>query len=174
MPEPCRLSIANHPGSVVRDCEAESQYSSLVPIRLIPATLDEFDWLFESYRSSLKSHISRIWGWDEQWQLNDFREGMTGARCELVERDGSRIGFIRTKGEKELDLQLLVLLPEFRRYGHGASIVKGLKQGRRRIVLKVFATNVEALRFYIRQGFVQTGADAEFYSMMWVESSVYS
>ena len=40
-----------------------------------------------------------------------------------------------------------------------------IAKGRRRIVLKVFTMNVEPHRFYIQQGFVQTGADAEFDSI---------
>lgn len=112
-------------------------------------------------------HISLIWGWSEDWQVADFRKGLAQANCQIIERDGRRIGFVRSKGAFTLELQLLALDPECQRRGLGTAVIQSLQRVCTRIELKVFITNALAKQFYLRLGFDEVATDSEFYSMAW-------
>lgn len=136
-------------------------------LNLRAAASDEEEWMFALYRRVFREHIARIWGWSEDWQVADFQKGLAQANCQVIELDGARIGFVRSKGESSLELQLLALAPEYQCRGFGTVVIQRLQCMCTRIDLKVFITNVPAKRFYLRIGFDEVAADTEFYSMSW-------
>ncbi len=127
----------------------------------------EEEWMFALYRRVFGEQISRIWGWNEEWQVADFQKGLAQAHCQIIELDGQRIGFVRSAGESALDLQLLALAPQHQCRGLGTAVIRSLQSAYPHIELKVFITNVRARRFYLRLGFDETASDREFYSMLW-------
>lgn len=136
-------------------------------LKLRAAVSDDEDWMFALYRRVFSEHISRIWGWSEDWQVAEFRKGLAQANCQIIERDGSRIGFVRSKGASTLELQLLALAPEYQCRGLGTAVIQRLQRACTRIELKVFITNTLAKQFYLRLGFDEVATDSEFYSMAW-------
>jgi len=136
-------------------------------LKLRAAVSDDEEWMFALYRRVFSEHISRIWGWSEDWQVADFRKGLAQANCQIIELGGGRIGFVRSKGESNLELQLLVLAPEYQCRGLGTAVIQRLQGTCASIQLKVFVTNALARQFYFRLGFEEVAADTEFYSMSW-------
>jgi ribosomal protein S18 acetylase RimI-like enzyme len=118
--------------------------------------------MFALYRRVFSEHISRIWGWSEDWQVADFRKGLAQANCQIIERDGRRIGFVRSKGASTLELQLLALAPEYQCRGLGTAVIQSLQRVCTRIELKVFITNALAKQFYLRLGFDEVGTCQRF------------
>lgn len=131
------------------------------------AVSEDEERMFALYRRVFREHISCIWGWNEDWQVADFRKGLAQANCQVIEFDGSCIGFVRFAGEATLDLQLLALAPEYQGRSLGTAVIRGRQRGSARIDLKIFVTNVPVKRLYRRLGFVETTVDHELYSMSW-------
>ena len=136
-------------------------------ISLRVATAEDEEWMFALYRLAFEEHISRIWGWDDDWQAANFDDGLRRSKNEIVELSGEAIGFVRLSVSSELYLDLIALSSEFHGRGLGCEVISELKRRRGKIQLKVFATNLRAREFYLREGFKEIEKDSEYFSMVW-------
>ncbi|MGH6834119.1 MAG: GNAT family N-acetyltransferase [Methylocella sp.] len=108
-------------------------------------------------------------------QSASYRANYPNARFEIVERDGAPIGRIVTA--RAPDAMLIVdiaLIASQRRRGIGASLVNGVLDEARAaglpVRLSVFASNPDALRFYLRLGFKPIESSAIGMQLEWRDS----
>jgi ribosomal protein S18 acetylase RimI-like enzyme len=109
-----------------------------------------------------RSHIEEIWGWDEDWQRQRFREEFAESETTAVLSAGQTVGYVQVVVEADqLLLRNIALHPDAQGQGLGAKLVEELMvRANRRdlpIVLGVFRTNPGAVAFYERLGFVRSG-----------------
>ncbi|OED50609.1 GNAT family N-acetyltransferase [Rhodobacteraceae bacterium (ex Bugula neritina AB1)] len=72
----------------------------------------------------------------------------------VAERDGRILGFLARKGE---EICSLYLAPSARGQGAGKALLDAAKAASPRLVLNTFRANTRAQRFYLREGFTETG-----------------
>jgi putative acetyltransferase len=112
-------------------------------------------WL-ETWRQAYPSidFDARVDWWRTRWRT----ELVPGADIVVAEQDGALIGFVTIDGAGYLD-QLVVSPAQW-----GSNVSKALVDEAKRlsptgVTLKVNADNFRAIKFYERNGFVQTGEE---------------
>ncbi|KIZ44421.1 MULTISPECIES: GNAT family N-acetyltransferase [Rhodopseudomonas] len=92
----------------------------------------------------------------EWWRKRWHGELVPNAVIIVAERNGALIGFVTIDAEGYLDQ--IVVAPEHWGIGIADALVAEAKRlSPDRVTLKVNADNARAIRFYKRQGFVETG-----------------
>lgn len=133
---------------------------------LKPATDKDKAFFWQLYCTSMRSHIEQIWGWDEQWQDTDFRVRWLNCDNLLVYYDSDPIGYFQTQSlDDEYYIMMLIIQPEYRSKGIGQQLLQHIKNVSKfkSLGLRVFKTNVDACRFYQREGFIEVAEEEHFY-----------
>lgn len=122
-----------------------------------PITAEDYDFLWHLHNSALKKYVDETWGWDEEWQANDFRQKFDPRLGKIIRVDGADAGFwLVDEREHEIFLISIRLLPGFQRKGIGTRLIGELIQNSKLPVrLRVLKVN-PARRLYERLGFVIT------------------
>lgn len=143
---------------------------------LSPATIADQDALFQLHAKLFRHHIEQIWGWDDGWQLDNFKKKWTEVQTEILTQDGERLGYIQTHQESDHFYVLnLGLYPHRQSVGLGSIAMNTLKQ---RAILKglaiklsVFRTNQRVLEFYKRLGFEIEAETETGFRMHWQDDA---
>ncbi len=118
----------------------------------------------------MRSYVSKIWGWDEQWQESDFSAHFDPKGITLVHNGRELVGYshVENRGD-QLFLRMIVVHPHHQRKGIGGKLLESVitlgKEQSKRIGLEVFKINNEAKKFYERYGFNIEGKTASSYVM---------
>lgn len=133
------------------------------------ATQEDFEFLWQLHRSGLKPYVERIWGWDEEWQFNRFRENFDPASQEVILYRGEVAGtLIAERREENIFLAYIAVAPAYRGQGLGTAVIQELlaKAATKKVpvILKVLKGN-PAKRLYERLGF-ETTAQTETHDWM--------
>lgn len=136
---------------------------------------DEAD-LFEIHRAVFRSHIEQIWGWNEDWQRNNFATERASSTTSVIRIDARIVGYLQCRDEgNRIYVRNIALLPEFQGQGIGTALVKELQAmaAARDVPLElgVFRTNAPARRFYERLGFERTRDTETHTEMSWKRSN---
>lgn len=106
-----------------------------------------------------------------QWTPGDYARVVSGEMAGWVAEDGGEIaGFlVARRVADDIEILNLAVRPDARRKGFGASLLRealawGASLRARRAHLEVRASNLAALRFYERHGFVTAGRRPRYYS----------
>jgi [ribosomal protein S18]-alanine N-acetyltransferase len=100
----------------------------------------------------------------------EMLQGDTGVIALVCEVDSSVIGFlIARQVADEAEILNLAVNPQSRRTGHGSALLRGVLQAFQqrqvaRAFLEVRESNVAAIAFYHKHGFVPTGRRNAYYS----------
>jgi len=137
-----------------------------------PATTGDLAVLFEVHRSVFRSHIEKLWGWDEDWQGENFASEFTAAATSVIEDDGHIAGYIQILDEDaRIYVQNIAISEVFQGKGIGTQLLKGLQSdaAARKVPLQlgVFRTNTPAQRLYERLGFHKVGETHTHIEMSW-------
>lgn len=106
----------------------------------------------------MRGYISEIWGWNDQWQENDFSTHFNPNGITLVHEERELVGYshVENRGD-QLFIRMIVVHPRHQRKGIGSRLLESAvasgKEQSKRIGLEVFKINNEAKRFYERHGF---------------------
>jgi ribosomal protein S18 acetylase RimI-like enzyme len=124
---------------------------------LRPATSEDFSFLRELHRQTLKPYVEQLWGWDEQQQENLLRERFAPEKLQVIQIAGKDTGILQVETKpNEVFLGNILLAPEFQRRGLGGKIVGDVvAQATARglpVALTVLKPN-PAKRLYERLGF---------------------
>jgi ribosomal protein S18 acetylase RimI-like enzyme len=103
--------------------------------------------------------VEPIWGWDEEWQANYFRQKFDPGRQRIIVCDGHDAGVLVVEERPdEIYVGLIELLPAYQRRGIGAAILNQLAADAHRrglpLALHVLTSNDPARRLYERLGFM--------------------
>ena len=118
----------------------------------------------------MQGYVSEIWGWDEQWQENDFSAQFDPNSIIVVHKERELVGYSHVENrDTQLYIRMLVVHPHYQRRGIGSKLVESViasgKQQPRHIGLEVFKINDEAKKFYERHGFNVEGETPSSYVM---------
>ncbi len=142
----------------------------MAEITLRKATNEDFEFLYDLHRQTLREYVDQTWGWDEEWQAGYFRSRFDISDKRIVQQDGVDIGclHIEDRGD-QIFLSYIALAPEFQGKGIGTRLIEAvLIQGRARevpVALKVLKAN-PAWKLYERLGFTVTATSETHYWMI--------
>ena len=106
----------------------------------------------------MRDYISKIWGWDDQWQENDFSSHFDPDGITLAHKEQELAGYsqVENRGE-QIFIRMIVVHPQHQRKGIGSKLLESViaagKVQSKNIGLEVFKINHEAKKFYERYGF---------------------
>ena len=68
----------------------------------------------------MKEYITEIWGWEEEWQVNDFYSHYLPGNIIIVKNDSDMVGYCQYEEEKNhFFIRMLVVLPRHQSNGIG-------------------------------------------------------
>ena len=123
------------------------------------AVLADQPALFAIHETLFRDDISRIWGWDDRSQLENFHKEWNEVETLVIHHDGQLAGYIQKAIYPDHFYVLnLAVVPAYQSRGIGAHALAMLReeamaQGKE-LRLSVFKINPRALSFYLRHGFV--------------------
>lgn len=118
----------------------------------------------------MRNHISEIWGWDDQWQENDFSSHFDPEGITLVHKEQELAGYSHVENRSaQMFIRMIVVHPQHQRKGIGSKLLESIiaagKVQSKNIGLEVFKINHEAKKFYERYGFNVDGETSSSYVM---------
>lgn len=153
----------------------------LAPVALRPAAGGDAAFLFEVYASSRRDPLAPL-GWDRatvdaflrtqyEAELRDWEHHHAGAECHVILRDGEPAGRLYlARGDHELRILDITLLPEHRGQGIGSALIGGLLDEAartRRTVRAHVERNCPAVGLYRRLGFLHAATRGTTYLVEW-------
>jgi ribosomal protein S18 acetylase RimI-like enzyme len=123
------------------------------------AKKDDFDFIYNLKKKTLKPYIKEIWGWDEKWQRKYFSDHFNSKELEIIQFLDKDIGCISLKETDEsLEISLIEILPKYQNQGIGTflirNIIKESKNKNKSLYIQVLKSNEGALRLYKSLGFM--------------------
>ena len=115
--------------------------------------------IYNLKKSSVRPYVEKIWGWDEEYQYNDFTADFRQIeKFKVIEIDRGFIGFVQTSTHNNtLELIEIHLLPQYRSQGIGSTIIANIinfaKDRNMDISIGCFKENTGAKALYLRLGF---------------------
>ncbi|HEY6186187.1 MAG TPA: GNAT family N-acetyltransferase [Pyrinomonadaceae bacterium] len=153
-----------------------------MPVALRPVEPGDEPFLFELYSSTRADELA-AWGWDAAQQEAFLRLQFNGqqgfyrmqypdAEHRIITLGDQPVGRMIVIGaDEEIRLADIVLLPQYRNRGLGASLIKDLcaEAGTRGLPvrLRVLKSNRDAARLYERLGFSMDGENETHLQMEW-------
>jgi ribosomal protein S18 acetylase RimI-like enzyme len=118
----------------------------------------DYAFLYDLYVATMEPYVTQVWGWDEHWQVEHFRQRFVPDRLRIVVAEGQQIGVLEVeKRPSELYLANLRISPAFQRQGWGTQILRDLLLQAHSagvpLTLQVLKVNHAARRLYERLGF---------------------
>lgn len=138
-------------------------------IGLRQATQNDYDFLYELVKTTMREYVEPIWGWDEEWQRAYFQEHFDPDQVQIIVLGSQDIGAVSVEIKlEEHFLARLYLLPDYQRRGIGTHLLRSIlgqafAQGLP-VTLQVLKGN-RAKRLYERLGFAET-EEAETHYLM--------
>lgn len=140
-----------------------------MPYSLRTTTVDDYAFLYQLHVATMKDTVAHVWGWDDDFQADHFREHFDPLRLKIIVVDGTDVGVLAVEHREDtLFLSNIEIAPTFQRRGLGSQIIQDvLAEARDQGVPVVLQTNRSnpARRLYQRLGFVETGETETHYEM---------
>jgi ribosomal protein S18 acetylase RimI-like enzyme len=156
--------------------------SPLGMLRLRPECEDDHAFRFDLFCASRAADfamvpldpfaLEQLLGMQFQAQTASYRAGFPAARFDIIELDHHRVGrIVVDRGHDHLHIVDQAILPAQRNRGLGSTIMQALMQeaaeAGRAVRLNVAAANQNALRLYVRLGFVPIAHEPLHIEMEW-------
>jgi len=121
----------------------------------------DMEVLYKAFTTVMKEFIIDIWGWDEEWQLNDFINHYIADHIIVVKNNSHIVGYCQFEElSSHIFISMLIILPEHQSKGIGSKLILMLKKRSsdkaKSLQLNVFKINIKAKLFYEKQGFKVT------------------
>ena len=118
------------------------------------ATEADRDRLYAIHREGMRPYVEQVWGWDEAFQQDRFRQGFDPGITQVVLSDGREIGFLKlTESDGVISLAQIFVVPDHRRKGVGTTLLRDILARDLPVRLRVLKVNADARRLYERLGF---------------------
>jgi GNAT superfamily N-acetyltransferase len=133
------------------------------------ALASDQDWLFDTYKSTLKPYVEWAWGWDEAFQREGFLKHHPLHEFQIVMYEDQAAGALHVQSQDTLHfVRIVFLAPEFQNRGLGTRLLQNEMQ-RAHLVgkalhLKVVKIN-PAKALYERMGFQAVSQDEATFQM---------
>ena len=137
------------------------------------ATKHDEATIFDLYGRVMKEYITQIWGWDQEWQENEFKKHFNPENITVVKQEKKAIGYSQIEDQgNQLYIRMLLLLPNHQRKGIGSRLLNAViakaKAQSKGIALQVFKVNKQAKRFYEHHGFDVQGETPVSFTMVFM------
>ena len=123
-------------------------------------------YFFNLYCSAMKGHVEDIWGWDLNWQKNNFETSWNASSNYKIVHHNINIGFIQfLENDSDIYIEMFILESGQRSSGLGQIVLHKLEQiyPNKSFSLRVFRNNNRALSFYKNNGYRITSKEECFY-----------
>jgi len=122
------------------------------------ANKNNLEFIFNLKKSTLKAHIEKIWGWDDEYQRQVLSTEFIEENNYMIYSDGVIIGVLEINETiDEFHIVELEIVPEYQRKGIGSAILQDIilrmNEKGKKIKLGCFTINTEALKLYEKNGF---------------------
>lgn len=112
--------------------------------------------MYFCYRTTMRVHIEKAFGWDEQHQRDGFLGKWADNTCHVLRAGNQFVGFSWIEESESYFLRLLCIEPRFQQRGLGAKWMHAVQKNAglqgKSVELRVLKTN-SALAFYKKLGF---------------------
>ena len=131
-------------------------------INLREVKTEDFKFLYNLHREALMPYIDLTWGWEEEWQLDYFRERFDPGTRKIIQFKGEDIGCISVQDQKDaLFIAYIAILPIYQSRGIGSHLIREViwEAENRNIPVRIHTLKVNpVLELYERLGFQITGS----------------
>jgi ribosomal protein S18 acetylase RimI-like enzyme len=122
------------------------------------AHADDRDFLYALNEATMREHVERVWGWDDDEQVAYFENRFQPKAWQIIEAEGQPIGvLIVEEREDEIYLAEIQVAPHWQGRGIGSSVVRSLMEqaaaSGKSLTLRVLHVNEQARKLYRRLGF---------------------
>lgn len=136
-----------------------------IDIQIWPAALEEKPEIWQLFVAAMKPYIDEIWGWQEDWQTNEFNSRFFKLNTSFLIAEGEKLGYVQYSEKEDYSyLNTLILKPNYQGKSLGGKVL-GLIQGlqpNKPLKLRCFQINSRALSFYQKSGFSILESDENF------------
>ena len=130
------------------------------------ATPGDCERLYRIQSQSMRPYVEQIWGWNESFQEERFRQGFDPDKTRIVLSNEREIGFLRVTEKKEaVFIEQIYIIPEYQGRGIGTALVREVISRNLPVELSVLKLNTDARRLYERLGFRVNDENATHYHM---------
>lgn len=134
------------------------------------ATINDSDFFYQVKKTVLKNYIEKIWGWNEDFQIQFHQQNFHVDETRIIKMDKAAVGVVEIKEDAyRIFISSLYLLPQYQNKGIGSSIIQQLitkaTDKNKRVALEVLKINTGAQKLYKKLGFVLTEGDDTKYFM---------
>ena len=130
-------------------------------IEIRTAAISDQPSLFAIHEALFRDQISRIWGWDDTWQLENFHREWDEVQTLTIHQDDRLAGYLQKRIYPDhIYLLNLAIMSGFQGRKVGGTVLALLqgeaRQQEKELRLSVFKINERAFSFYLRHGFEVT------------------
>lgn len=139
-------------------------------------TPEDYGFVYDLKKESCLSYVSRIWGWNEEKQVDYFNTFIERAKdsMKIIVADGVKIGMINwSTGEGTYEIENICLSPKYRNKGIGTQLLTVIIETCTypMIKLQVFKDN-PAISLFRRLGFQVAGESEIHYQMQLLKRQI--
>ena len=140
---------------------------------LRPAMPEDRNFLYQLKKKVNLGYISAIWGWDEDYQQEEFdRDFQKREEFSVIVSDDADAGFLQLqRGTDFLNVAEIHLLPVFRGQGLGTAVLRYIQalgdKEELPVLIGCFRANQGARDLYLRLGFQPAGESDTHYLFLY-------
>ena len=140
---------------------------------LRPAMPEDRNFLYQLKKEVNLGYISAIWGWDEDYQQEEFdRDFQKREEFSVIVSDDADAGFLQLqRGADFLNVAEIHLLPAFRGQGLGTAVLRYIQalgdKEELPVLIGCFRANQGARDLYLRLGFQPAGESNTHYLFLY-------
>lgn len=125
----------------------------MCPYELCPPKDSDYEFLRNVHHTTLRQHVEKIWGWDEEIQDRFFSEDFVTGQIQIIRAFGQAVGYLQLNLQGDiLHIVNILILPDFQNRKLGSTIIKDLiaksQVDQKTLSLGVFKINKRAKAFY--------------------------
>jgi len=89
------------------------------------AVSGDSEWLFDTYKRTMRVFVTQVYGWDEDSQRAGFAKSIRQGTCQIVMSEGKRCGFVHWEIEPDLVwLRMLCVVPDMQHKSIGSQAIE--------------------------------------------------
>ena len=88
---------------------------------------EDIDVLFQIHKDAYEENVSKIWGWDDEWQSDIFRKSIVLENVQVIEVQGTPIGYVSVDRKEDLIfMQSIAITSSHRSKGIGTKMIEAI------------------------------------------------
>ena len=142
-----------------------------IDLKLVPFCEQDLGEAYKLYKQELYNVIQKVFGWDEDFQIERFKNLYRLDWFHWIEQGSTRVGYICFYArENEIHVSLLIIFPNLQRKQFGGKVMNIIKKvaGAQnfKVTLSSFKENEQAVKFYQKLGYKIVGQDEHFFDLI--------